>query len=397
MSKDNSGRYAGRGVSSQKKEVHAAIQNLDKGAVPGAFCKLLPHPQDASMVQALHADGAGTKSSLAYAYWKTSGDLSVWKGIAQDALVMNLDDMMCAGCLTGFVVSSTIGRNKHLIPAEVISALIQGNQEFMEMLGQYGIHCQNAGGETADVGDLVRTIIVDSTVFAQWPKADVVDNHDIAPGQWIVGLASYGQANYEPSYNSGMGSNGLTSARHDLFSKQVEQHFPETRDPNTPDELTYTGPFNLQDAAPQEGMDMGRFVLSPTRTYLPIVKTLMEDKAIRTSIKGMVHCTGGGQSKVLHFLPKGCRVIKDNLLPIPPLFELIKKHSGADWKEMYQVFNMGHRLELYLDSKEMAEECVAAIKTFGIDGQLIGRVEAHPDREKSDVQLQKDGNPIVYA
>lgn len=370
MSKEN--RYTARGVSADKEDVHAAIRKLDKGLFPSAFCKIVPDVLGGSddHCVVMHADGAGTKSSLAYAYWKETGDLDVWKGIAQDALVMNLDDLLCVGCVDQILVSSTIGRNKNLIPGEVVKALIEGTEEVIEGLRSQGINIHLTGGETADVGDLVRTVIVDSTVTARMRKEDVVDNANIAPGQVIVGLASYGQATYESEYNAGMGSNGLTSARHDVFNRIVGERYPETFDHSVPDDLVYTGSHNLTDKPEGWEINVGKAVLSPTRTYAPIIREVLE--ADRDRVRGMVHCSGGAQTKILHFLKEG-HVVKDSMLPVPPLFKLIQESSGTEWKEMYKVFNMGHRMEVYTD-EAFAEEVVAIAKKYNVQAGVIGQV-----------------------
>tara|TARA_Y100000385_G_scaffold282089_1_gene335919 strand:- start:199 stop:1371 length:1173 start_codon:yes stop_codon:yes gene_type:complete len=366
-------RYANRGVSSGKEEVHAAIAGIDKGLFPQAFCKVVPDhltgSEDHCVV--MHADGAGTKSALAYMYWKATGDLSVWKGIAQDALVMNIDDLLCVGSLGPILVSSTIGRNKHLIPGEVIKAIITGTEELLEELRSHGLDIRSTGGETADVGDLVRTIIVDSTVVARMKREDVIDNANIGPGQVVVGLASYGQAAWENEYNGGMGSNGLTSARHDVFSKELMAHYPESFDPGTDEQWVYTGNWGLTDAVSGVPLDAGKLVLSPTRTYAPLMAKLLPK--LGKKIKGMVHCSGGAQTKVLHFV-NDVHVIKDDLFPTPPLFEMIQKSSGTDWKEMYEVFNMGHRMELYTDP-QTAQEIIEESTAMGVDAKIIGRCE----------------------
>ncbi len=363
-----------RGVSAAKEDVHAAIKNIDKGIFPQAFCKIIPDilGGDPEYCNIMHADGAGTKSSLAYAYWKETGDLSVWKGIAQDALIMNTDDLLCVGAVDNILVSSTIGRNKMLVPGEVISAIINGTDELLSELREMGIGIYATGGETADVGDLVRTIIVDSTVTCRMKRSDVINNANIRPGDVIVGLASFGQATYEKAYNGGMGSNGLTSARHDVFSKYLAEKYPETYDHAVPEELVYSGHYKLTDKVPGMAPSIGQLVLSPTRTYAPVVKRLLD--AMRPRIHGMVHCTGGAQTKVLHFVGENCRVIKDNMFPVPPLFRIIAEESGADWSEMYKVFNCGHRLEVYV-SPEDAEEVIAISKSFNIDAQVVGRIE----------------------
>lgn len=367
-------RYQQRGVSAGKEEVHKAIAKVDKGLFPQAFCKIVPDTLtgDPDYCVVMHADGAGTKSSLAYAYWKETGDLSVWKGIAQDALIMNLDDLLCVGATDNILLSSTIGRNKHLIPGEVIAALINGTEELLEGLREHGIGIYSTGGETADVGDLVRTIIVDSTVVCRMKRSEVISNHRIQPGDVIVGLASDGKATYETSYNGGMGSNGLTSARHDVFHKDLAQKYPETFDPAVPKELVYAGSKKLTDSVANTPLDAGKLVLSPTRTYAPIIKKILEKH--RADIHGMVHCSGGAQTKVLHFV-NNLHIIKDQLFPIPPLFEMIQKESGTDWQEMYKVFNMGHRMELYV-SQDMAEELISISRSFGVEAQVVGRVEA---------------------
>ena len=372
-------RYAQRGVSSAKEDVHAAIAGLDKGLFPKAFCKVIPAlltgSPDHAMV--MHADGAGTKSALAWAYWKRTGDLGVWKGIAQDAVVMNLDDLLCVGAMDGILLSSTIGRNKRLVPGEVVKAVIDGTEELLQRLRDLGIGIWSTGGETADLGDLVRTIIVDSTVACRMRRSDVVDNARIQAGDAVVGLASFGQASYEDAYNSGIGSNGLTSARHDVFSKAVARAFPETFDPGTPEELVYCGQADLTDPLPGTPLDFGKAVLSPTRTYAPVVRAVLG--AMRPEVHGMVHCSGGGQTKVLHFI-QGLRVVKDNLFPVPPLFAAIQHMGGTPWKEMHQVFNMGHRLEFYVP-QERTEEIMAIAEGFGIEGRVVGHVEAAPQAE----------------
>ncbi len=388
---DNSNRYMMRGVSAAKEDVHAAIKNIDKGVFPQAFCKIIPDilGGDPEYCNIMHADGAGTKSSLAYMYWKETGDLSVWKGIAQDALVMNTDDLLCVGAVDNILVSSTIGRNKMLIPGEVISAIINGTDELMKQMREMGIGIYGTGGETADVGDLVRTIIVDSTVTCRMKRSDVIDNANIRPGDVIVGLSSTGQATYESRYNGGMGSNGLTSARHDVFSKYLAEKYPESYDHQVPDELVYSGLKRLDDEVPvsysvvkdsgiqtvETTISAGQLVLSPTRTYAPVIKVLLDE--LRPEIHGMVHCTGGAQTKVLHFVGDNCRVIKDNMFPIPPLFKLIQEQSKTDWKEMYKVFNCGHRMEIYV-RPEVAEQVIAISRRFNIDAQVIGRIEEGP-------------------
>ena len=363
-----------RGVSAAKEDVHNAIKNIDKGLFPQAFCKIIPDilGGDPDYCNIMHADGAGTKSSLAYMYWKETGDLSVWKGIAQDALIMNTDDLLCVGAVNNILVSSTIGRNKMLVPGEVISAIINGTDELLAELREMGIGIYATGGETADVGDLVRTIIVDSTVTCRMRRADVIDNANIRPGDVIVGLSSTGQATYEKTYNGGMGSNGLTSARHDVFAKYLAEKYPESYDHAVPADLVYSGGCRLTDMVEGTPVDAGHLVLSPTRTYAPVVKRLLDE--MRQQIHGMVHCTGGAQTKVLHFVGDNCRVVKDNMFPIPPLFRLIQQQSGTDWAEMYKVFNMGHRLEVYL-APEDAERVIAISKSFNIDAQIVGRIE----------------------
>lgn len=363
-------RYSGRGVSASKEDVHAAIRHLDKGLFPKAFCKIVPDLLAGSDEHCIvmHADGAGTKSSLAYAYWKETGNLGVWKGIAQDALVMNIDDLLCVGATDNILVSSTIGRNKNLIPGEVIAAIINGTEELLEEMRNHGIGIHLTGGETADVGDLVRTVIVDSTVVARMRRADVIDNARIAAGDVIVGLASYGRATYERQYNGGMGSNGLTSARHDVFNKNVGRQYPETYDPAVSELLVYSGSKSLTDAIPGTPLDAGQLVLSPTRTYAPVMKQLLAE--MRQDIHGLVHCSGGGQTKVLHFI-NDLHVVKNNLFPLPPLFQLIHEQSGTDWKEMYKVFNMGHRMEVYLPA-DKANRVIEIAQSFGIEAQVVG-------------------------
>jgi len=375
MSQEISKRYAQRGVSSAKTEVHQAIKKVDKGLFPGAFCKIVPDHLTGSPDHCLvmHADGAGTKSSLAYMYWRETGDLSVWKGIAQDALIMNIDDLLCVGVVDDILLSSTIGRNKNLIPGSVLSAIINGTQELVEELAEQGVTIHATGGETADVGDLVRTIIVDSTVTARLRRSEVIDNANIKPGDVIVGLASFGQATYESQYNGGMGSNGLTSARHDVFDKYLAQRYPESYDAAVPEDLVYSGSKKLTDQVFDTPLNAGQLVLSPTRTYAPVVKAIFEQLG-RDKINGMVHCSGGAQTKILHFLTQG-HVIKDNLFPTPPLFELIQKESQTPWNEMYQVFNMGHRMEFYLLA-DHAQQIIDIAQSFNIDAQIVGRVEA---------------------
>ncbi|MBL0737034.1 phosphoribosylformylglycinamidine cyclo-ligase [Flavobacterium sp. GN10] len=380
MSSDSSKRYAQRGVSASKEDVHNAIKNIDKGLFPQAFCKIVPDylTQDDEHCLIMHADGAGTKSSLAYMYWKETGDLSVWKGIAQDALIMNIDDLLCVGATDNILLSSTIGRNKNLIPAEVISAIINGTEELINELKSFGVTIHSTGGETADVGDVVRTIIVDSTVTARMKRSDVVDNANIQAGDVIVGLASFGQATYEKSYNGGMGSNGLTSARHDVFGKYLAKKYPESYDAAVPEDLIYSGQVNLTDEVENSPINAGQLVLSPTRTYAPIIKKIL-DKYTPEDIHGMVHCSGGAQTKILHFV-KDLHVIKDNLFPVPPLFKLIQEQSKTDWKEMYQVFNCGHRMELYVP-ENIAQDIIEISKSFNVDAQIVGRVEASDSKK----------------
>ena len=367
-------KYTLRGVSAAKEDVHHAIKNIDKGLFPKAFCKVVPDilSGDEDYCIVMHADGAGTKSSLAYAYWKETGDMSVWKGIAIDSIVMNIDDLLCVGITDNILLSSTIGRNKQLIPGEVISQIIGGTEEFLKQMRELGVGIYSTGGETADVGDLVRTIIVDSTVTARAKREDIISNHNIKPGNVIVGLASFGKATYEDEYNGGMGSNGLTSARHDVFSKTVGEKYPETYDNSLPKEVVYCGGLNLTDPSTKEEITAGKLVLSPTRTYAPIIAKIL--KQYRKKIDGMIHCSGGAQTKVLHFLNDGCKVIKDNLFPIPPLFEMIQQQSKTEWKEMYKVFNMGHRMEIYTD-EQTAKEIIKISQEFGVEAQIVGRVE----------------------
>lgn len=372
-------RYNMRGVSAGKEDVHNAIKNIDKGIYPKAFCKIIPDilGGDAEYCNIMHADGAGTKSSLAYLYWKETGDLSVWKGIAQDALIMNIDDLLCVGATDNILVSSTIGRNKLLIPGEVISAIINGTDELLSELREMGVGVYATGGETADVGDLVRTIIVDSTVTCRMKRSDVVDNANIQAGDVIVGLASYGKATYEKEYNGGMGSNGLTSARHDVFAKYLAEKYPESYDAKVPAELVYSGNLKLTDQVEGSPLDAGKLVLSPTRTYAPVIKRILDE--LRPEIHGMVHCSGGAQTKVLHFIDN-LKITKNNMFPVPPLFKTIQEQSGTDWKEMYKVFNMGHRMEIYL-SKENADKVIEISKSFGIDAQIVGFVEKSDKKE----------------
>jgi len=382
MISDSSKRYAQRGVSASKEDVHNAIKNIDKGLFPQAFCKIVPDylTNDPEYCLIMHADGAGTKSSLAYMYWKETGDISVWKGIAQDALIMNIDDLLCVGATDNILLSSTIGRNKNLITAEVISAIINGTEELIKELESFGVTIHSTGGETADVGDIVRTIIVDSTVTARMKRSKVIDNANIKAGDVIVGLESFGQASYEKSYNGGMGSNGLTSARHDVFGKYLATKYPESYDAAVPEDLIYSGQVKLTDAVENSPINAGQLVLSPTRTYAPIIKKIL-DKYSSNEIHGMVHCSGGAQTKILHFLPAGrqgvqnLHIIKDNLFPVPPLFTLIQEQSKTDWKEMYQVFNCGHRMEIYVP-EAVAQEIIAISKSFNVNAQIVGRVEA---------------------
>ncbi len=374
-------RYQARGVSAGKEDVHNAIKNVDKGLFPQAFCKIVPDylTGDDDYCVVMHADGAGTKTSLAYMYWKKTGDISVWKGIAQDALIMNIDDLLCVGATGPILLSSTIGRNKNLIPGSVISEIINGTEALLKDLRSHGIEIYSTGGETADVGDLVRTIIVDSTVIARMKRSDVISNDKIQAGDCIVGLASYGQASYENTYNSGMGSNGLTSARHDVFNYQLAKEFPESFDPNVPNDLVYSGGKLLEDEVANLPLDAGKLVLSPTRTYAPVIKKILDQ--FRSQIHGMVHCSGGAQTKVLHFV-KNLHIIKDNLFPIPPLFLMIQEESGTSWEEMYKVFNMGHRMEIYVPF-EIASELIAISESFGIAAQVIGNVDSFDGKQVS--------------
>lgn len=384
-------KYNLRGVSASKEDVHNAIKNIDKGLFPKAFCKIIPDyvGGDSDYCNIMHADGAGTKSSLAYLYWKETGDLSVWKGIAIDAVVMNLDDLLCVGAVDNILLSSTIGRNKNLVPGEVISAVINGTEEFLQQMRDLGIGIYLTGGETADVGDLVRTIIVDSTVTARMRRADVVDNGNIHDGNVIVGLASFGQASYETSYNGGMGSNGLTSARHDVFSKYYAENYPMSYDHNLPTDVVYCGNRRLTDKTEVDGVDAGRMVLSPTRTYAPIIRRVLDE--YRPKISGMIHCSGGAQTKVLHFIDN-LHVVKDNLFAIPPLFKMIHEESGTDWKEMYKVFNMGQRMEIYTD-EETAKGIIEISKSFNVDAQIIGHVENHKGPQ---VTVTTENGTFVY-
>lgn len=387
----NDQRYMQRGVSASKEDVHNAIRHIDKGIFPKAFCKIIPDilGGDPEYCNIMHADGAGTKSSLAYLYWKETGDLSVWKGIAQDALIMNIDDLLCVGAIDNILVSSTIGRNKMLIPGEVVSAIINGTDELLDELRDMGVGVYATGGETADAGDLVRTIIVDSTVTCRMRRSDMIDNARIRPGDVIVGLASFGQATYEKEYNGGMGSNGLTSARHDVFARYLAEKYPESYDAAVPRELVYSGGMTLTDTIDGVPLDAGKLVLSPTRTYAPVVKKLLD--TMRGEIHGMVHCSGGAQTKILHFVDQ-VRVVKNNLFPVPPLFRIIQEQSGTDWAEMYKVFNMGHRLEIYL-APERADEVIAVSKSFGVDAQVIGCVEPG---EKKELIIRSEFGEFTY-
>ncbi len=384
-------RYDLRGVSSSKEDVHAAIRNVDKGIFPKAFCKIIPDllSGDPDSCLVMHADGAGTKSSLAYLYWRETGDMSVWKGVAQDAIVMNTDDLLCVGAVSGILLSSTIGRNKRLIPGEVISALINGTEEFLQTMRDLGVDIRSTGGETADVGDLVRTIIVDSTVTARIQRSDVIDNAHIQAGDAIIGLASFGQATYETQYNGGMGSNGLTSARHDIFAHYLAEKYPESYDNAIPDELVYTGGYRLTDRIEGCPLDMGKLVLSPTRTYAPIIHRILSE--YRDGIHGMVHCSGGGQTKILHFI-EGLHVTKDNLFPTPILFRAIQEQSGTPWEEMYKVFNMGHRMEIYADPR-IAADLIAVSESFGVEARIVGRVEK---AEKASLTILDRGERYDY-
>jgi phosphoribosylformylglycinamidine cyclo-ligase len=387
----SSDRYNQRGVSASKEDVHKAISKLDKGLFPGAFCKIVPDilGGDENYCTVMHADGAGTKSSLAYVYWKETGDLSVWKGIAQDAIVMNTDDLLCVGATGPILLSSTIGRNKNLIPGEVISAIINGTEEVLDMLRQHGMDISSTGGETADVGDLVRTIIVDSTVTARMKRSDVIDNRGISAGDVIVGLASYGKSAYEDGYNGGMGSNGLTSARHDVFGALYREKYPESYDPSVPKDLVYSGKYKVTDEIPGAEVNVGRLVLSPTRTYAPVIIPLL--KELRDQIHGIIHCSGGAQTKVMHFVDQ-LHVIKNNLFDIPPLFKLIRDVSGTSLKEMYKVFNMGHRMEIYLP-ENYAKEVISISKSFGVDAKVVGRVEKGSVKK---LTINHDGEEIIY-
>jgi phosphoribosylformylglycinamidine cyclo-ligase len=379
-SKMSNQRYDLRGVSATKEDVHNAIKNSDKGIYPKAFCKIIPDilGGDPDYCNIMHADGAGTKTSLAYVYWRETGDLSVWKGIAQDALIMNIDDLLCVGATDNILLSSTIGRNKNLIPGEVISAIISGTNELCEELSALGVHIFPTGGETADVGDLVRTIIVDSTVTCRMKRSEIIDNSHIQAGDVIVGLSSTGKASYEKEYNGGMGSNGLTSARHDVFDNYLAQKYPESYDPNIPADLVYSGKMKLTDQIENLGIDAGKLVLSPTRTYSPIISLIFSK--LRNKIHGMIHCSGGAQTKIMHFLGQDLRVVKDHLFPVPPLFDLIQKQSGTNWQEMYKVFNMGHRMEIYLP-EEYAQQVIDISNSFDVEAQIVGRVEQSAHRE----------------
>lgn len=392
MRKDE--RYNKRGVSASKEDVHNAIKNIDKGIFPRAFCKIVPDflGGDENYCNIMHADGAGTKSSLAYMYWKETGDLSVWKGIAQDALIMNIDDLLCVGAVDNILLSSTIGRNKNLIPGEVIAAIINGTEELLEEYRKLGVSIYSTGGETADVGDLVRTIIVDSTVTCRMKREDVIDNANIKPGDVIVGLASYGQATYETEYNGGMGSNGLTSARHDVFAKYLAEKYPESFDNSVPEELVYSGKCKLTDPVEGVGLNAGKLVLSPTRTYAPVIKQILDK--YRCQIHGMIHCSGGAQTKVMNFV-ENMHVVKDNLFPVPPLFQLIQKQSGTPWEEMYKVFNMGHRMEIYVD-EELADEIIAISKHFNIDAQIVGRCYDNDEGEGNKLTILSEFGKFIY-
>jgi phosphoribosylformylglycinamidine cyclo-ligase len=392
MSNNISDRYNKRGVSASKEDVHNAIKNVDKGLFPKAFCKIIPDylTNNDEYCVIMHADGAGTKSSLAYTYWKETGDVSVWKGIAQDALIMNIDDLLCVGATENILLSSTIGRNKNLIPGEIISEIIKGTEELLQDLKEFGVEIYATGGETADVGDLVRTIIVDSTVTARMKRKDVINNANIKPGDVIVGLASFGQATYEKEYNGGMGSNGLTSARHDVFNKYLAEKYPESFDASVPNELVYSGNIKLTDEVENSPINAGKLVLSPTRTYAPIIKKILA-KFTSKEIHGMVHCSGGAQTKILHFIDN-LHIIKDNMFKIPPLFKLIQEQSKTDWKEMYQVFNCGHRMELYV-SPEITEEIIEITKSFNVDAKIIGKVEAS---ETKKLTIDSEFGTFVY-
>ena len=393
MSLKPSNRYTQRGVSADKTDVHNAIKNVDKGLFPKAFCKIVPDylSNDPDYCLVMHADGAGTKSSLAYVYWKETGDISVWKGIAQDALVMNLDDLLCVGVTDNILLSSTIGRNKNLITGDVVKAIIQGTEELIKEMSSYGVNIKSTGGETADVGDLVRTIIVDSTVVARIKRTKIINNANISNGDVIVGLSSFGKANYENNYNGGMGSNGLTSARHDVFNKNLAEKYPESFDPKVPNELIYSGSLNIDEKIIGLELDAGKLVLSPTRTYAPIIKKILDQFDSKT-IHGMIHCSGGAQTKILHFIDN-LHIVKDNLFETPPLFQIIKRESDTSWKEMYKVFNMGHRMELYV-SPESAEKIIEISKSFGVDAKIIGRVESS---EEKKLTITSENGTYIYC
>jgi len=393
MSLKPSNRYTQRGVSADKTDVHNAIKNIDKGLFPKAFCKIVPDylSNDPDYCLVMHADGAGTKSSLAYVYWKETGDISVWKGIAQDALVMNLDDLLCVGVTDNILLSSTIGRNKNLITGDVVKAIIQGTEELIKEMSSNGVNIKSTGGETADVGDLVRTIIVDSTVVARIKRTKIINNANISNGDVIVGLSSFGKANYENNYNGGMGSNGLTSARHDVFNKNLAEKYPESFDPKVPNELIYSGSLNIDEKIKGLELDAGKLVLSPTRTYAPIIKKILDQFDSKT-IHGMIHCSGGAQTKILHFIDN-LHIVKDNLFETPPLFQIIKRESDTSWKEMYKVFNMGHRMELYV-SPESAEKIIEISKSFGVDAKIIGRVESS---EKKKLTITSENGTYIYC
>lgn len=389
----NNQRYNRRGVSASKEDVHNAIKNIDKGLYPKAFCKIIPDylANNSEYCNIMHADGAGTKSSLAYVYWRETGDLSVWKGIAQDALIMNVDDLLCVGATDNILVSSTIGRNKNLIPGEVISAIINGTNELCEELSSLGVNLFPTGGETADVGDIVRTIIVDSTVTCRMKRSDVIDNANIQPGDVIVGLSSTGQANYEKEYNGGMGSNGLTSARHDVFANYLANKYPESYDNSIPEDLVYSGQMKLSDKIESLGLDAGKLVLSPTRTYSPIISLMLSE--LRDVIHGMIHCSGGAQTKIMHFLGEGLKVVKNNMFPTPPLFSLIHEQSGTEWKEMYKVFNMGHRMEIYIP-EQYASQVIDISRSFNVDAQIVGYVDKSASRE---LIIESEHGNFIYS
>ena len=393
MSLKPSNRYMQRGVSADKTDVHNAIKNVDKGLFPKAFCKIVPDylSNDPDYCLVMHADGAGTKSSLAYVYWKETGDISVWKGIAQDALVMNLDDLLCVGVTDNILLSSTIGRNKNLITGDVVKAIIQGTEELIKEMSSYGVNIKSTGGETADVGDLVRTIIVDSTVVARIKRTKIINNANISNGDVIVGLSSFGKANYENNYNGGMGSNGLTSARHDVFNKNLAEKYPESFDPKVPNELIYSGSLNIDEKIIGLELDAGKLVLSPTRTYAPVIKKILDQFDSKT-IHGMIHCSGGAQTKILHFIDN-LHIVKDNLFETPPLFQIIKRESDTSWEEMYKVFNMGHRMELYV-SPESAEKIIEISKSFGVDAKIIGRVESS---EEKKLTITSENGTYIYC